>query len=117
MTFDRRRELEPGEETEISPGFNDRLMQRIDNYKRRQKRQRVATVVLTMACLVTGGYVLSTRQVDNAQNPAMAQRQPGPATAPAVKEAPVQQAASPRDARKPGTSVPPLASQAQSAEA
>ncbi len=74
MTFDMLPQLEPGEETEISPGFNDRLGQRIDNYKRRQKRQRVAAVVLTMACLVTGGYVLSTRQVDNVQNPAIAQK-------------------------------------------
>ena len=117
MTFDMLPELEPGEETEISPGFNDRLMQRIDNYKRRQKRQRVAAVVLTMACLVTGGYVLSTRQVDDVQKPAIAQKQARPVATPVVNAAPVQQAVSPRDVRKPGTPVPPLASQAQSAEA
>lgn len=117
MTFDMLPELEPGDETEISPGFNDRLMQRIDNYKRRQKRRRVATVVLTMACLVTSGYVLSTRQVDDVQKPAMAEKQPRPAATPAVTAAPVQQAAFAQDARKPGTPVPSRASQAQSAEA
>jgi S1-C subfamily serine protease len=116
MTFDMLPELEPGEETEISPGFNDRLMQRIDNYKRRQKRRRVATVVLTMACLATSGYVMSTRQVDDVQKPAMAEKQPRPVATPAVTAAPVPQAAS-AHARKPGPPVPPRASQAQSAAA
>src|SRR5258708_29889425 len=107
MTFDMLPELEPGEETEISPGFNDRLMQRIDNYKRRQKRQRVATVVLTMACLVAGGYVLNTRQVDDVQKPAMAQKEAGPVARPAVTAAPVRQAGFPPGAPKPPTPVPP----------
>lgn len=115
MTYDELMPEEPGDEQrEISPGFNDRLMQRIENYQRRQRRQRTAAVVLTMACLVSGGYVLTTRQAVDVQKPAMVRMQATPAAAPAVKAAQVQQAASPRDAVKPRTPAPQLASHARS---
>ena len=104
MTYDLLPREEGDELTEVSPGFTDRLMQRIDDYERRQRRVRVAAVALTITCLGTGGYLLSTRQMDHARKPAMAQRQPGPAaTPPAVKTVSLQQTASPRE---PGTLVP-----------
>lgn len=53
MDLDTLMPQEPGDElTEISPGFNDRLMQRIDNYQRQQRRRRRLAILVAAVVLV-----------------------------------------------------------------
>jgi hypothetical protein len=110
MTYDLLPPEEPGDElTEAYPGFTDRLMQRIDDYERRQRRYRAgATVVPIVIFLVVGSYMLNTKRVDNEL--AIAKKQPRPVATPAVQAAPVQHAASPRSVPKAAAPVQQAAS-------
>jgi hypothetical protein len=59
MAFDML-PMEPGDElTEISPGFNDRLMQRIDNYQRQRRRRRRLAILLAVVLLVAMAACIS----------------------------------------------------------
>src|SRR5258706_14415595 len=72
---------EPGKPLmDLSPGFTDRLMQRIEDHQRQQRLRRSAAFVLSIACLVGGVYAFRGRPAD-AQRPEVVQRQPKPADA------------------------------------
>jgi hypothetical protein len=114
MTFELMPE-EPGDRlTEAYPGFTDRLMQRIEARERRQKQRRLGAIGLTMAFLAAGGYLLSTREADPVQPPAIAQHRPAPAATPVVQPAPVQQALQQVDSKPPATSPSRVAQGQQS---
>lgn len=63
---------------DLSPGFTDRLMERIGDHQRQQRRRRRAAFVLSVACLVVGVYAFRGRPAD-AQRPEVVQTQPRPA--------------------------------------
>jgi hypothetical protein len=56
---------EPGKPLmELSPGFTDRLMRRIDNYQRKEKRRRriaILVSVVVLVAIVAGVYLLYLR--------------------------------------------------------
>lgn len=105
MAFDMLPPEEPGDElTEISPGFTDRLMQRIDNYQRQRRRRRLLAILLTVVALVAAVsvfYTLRTRRADGGRKQGAVSTQPRPA-ATLVPQPPSQQ-----NAVKRGTLVSP----------
>jgi C-terminal processing protease CtpA/Prc len=70
---------------ELSPGFTDRVMQRIDDYERKQRRRRAAAFVLSVAGLVGGVYAFRGMPAGAVRVPEMVQRQPSPAAQPSAK--------------------------------
>lgn len=83
---------------DLSPGFTDRLMQRIEDHQRQQRLRRSAAFVLSIACLVGGVYAFRGRPAD-AQRPEVVQRQPKPADA--QRREVVQTQPKPADVQRP----------------
>src|SRR5258708_26103620 len=100
---------EPGNPLpDVAPGFTDELMRRIADYRRRQRRRRIATRLLVTVAVVSAAYLFAMRRIDDMPKYDIVQRhpgQPGRAATPALNAGPVQQPGSSRDTVKLETSV------------
>ena len=101
MTYEFLPQEEPGKPlVTLSPGFTERVMQRIEARERTQKRRRMSAMALTILLLLGGIFALSARRTDQGRSPdAPRVQQAGPVT-PRVKPAPSPQPAPPRIAVK-----------------
>ena len=87
MTYDLLPREEPGKPLiQPSPGFTDRLMERIDAYERQQRRRRTSATLLTVICGVGAIFIFGTRPTDDPGKAGIPQKQAGPVT-PAVEQA------------------------------
>lgn len=103
MTFERLPNEEPGKPLiQPSPGFADRLMDRIAEHRREERRRRrrriSAAIVLSSVCLGASAYLLSTKQADYGRPPENVQTQPRAA---AQTQPPTAVQTQPRSAAQP----------------
>ena len=109
MTYEFLPGPEPGQQAvTLSPGFTDRVMERVERHVRQRKRRRTIAVVLIALCLVGGVFLLGTRRLDQGGTPGRPETQAGPVT-PLVKPAPTQQPAPQQNAVKQARSAAPPA--------
>lgn len=110
MTYEFLPREEPGKPLiRVSAGFADRVMQRFEEYERKQKRRRTIVIALTVVSLLGGGFLLSARLIDDGGKAGITQSQAGPVRSvvhqESVHEAPAQYVAVPPNAVK-GDAVP-----------